>query len=244
MLLQDLLRDGQTKARAARLARARLVDAVEPVEQAGQILLRDADAVVRDADIDIFSALSDMNFDFTAVRRIFYRVGHDVRDHLLDALAVAVDVRDVVLLGEGHGMVVVLLGVELRRLVDVLHRLAEREARDVHFHLAVVDFAERQQILHDAGHTVGLADDDGEEVAPQLARQIVAGADDRLGVGLDVRQRCAQLVRDVRDKLTLRLLGFALLGDIVDDDKDAALRLVGRERGHEQLQLAVARGLL
>ena len=54
MLLQNLLRDGQTKARAARLARARLVDAVEPVEQAGQILLRDADAVVRDADIDIF----------------------------------------------------------------------------------------------------------------------------------------------------------------------------------------------
>lgn len=49
-----------------------------------------------------------MNFDFTAVRRIFHRVGHDVRDHLLDALAVAVDVRDVVLLGEGHGMVVVL----------------------------------------------------------------------------------------------------------------------------------------
>ena len=36
----------------------------------------------------------------------------------------------------------------------------------------------------------------------------------------------------------------ALLGDIVDDDKDAALRLVGRERGHEQLQLAVARGLM
>ena len=92
----DLQRDGQAQARAARLARARLVDAVEPVEQAGQILLRDADTVVRDADIDIFSALSDMNFDFTAVRRIFYRVGHDVRDHLLDALAVAVDIRQVV----------------------------------------------------------------------------------------------------------------------------------------------------
>ena len=66
-----------------------------------------------------------MDLNFSAVWRIFHRVGHDVRDHLLDALAVAVDVRDVVLLGEGHGMVVVLLGVELRRLVDVLHRLAE-----------------------------------------------------------------------------------------------------------------------
>ena len=141
-------------------------------------------------------------------------------------------------------MVVVLFGVELRRVVDVLHGLEEREAGDIHLHLAVVDLAERQQILHDARHAVGLADDDVHKVALQLRRQLVSGVDDRLGVGFDVGQRRAQLVRDIRDKLTLELLAAALLGHVVDDDEHAALRMVGRERGHEQLQLAVAGGLL
>ena len=138
----------------------------------------------------------------------------------------------------------VLLGIELGGFEDVFHRLSERKPGNVHLHLAVIDLAERQKILHNAGHPVCLVDNDGQEVAAQLTRQLVARADDRLGIGLDVGKRRAQLVRDVRDELTLRLLGFALLGHVVDDDEDAALRLVGREGGHEQLQLAVARGLL
>ena len=37
-----MLDDGQTETRSARIARARFVDAIEPLEDAGEILLRNA----------------------------------------------------------------------------------------------------------------------------------------------------------------------------------------------------------
>lgn len=72
----------------------------------------------------------------------------------------------------------------------------------------------------------------------------VAGVDDCFGVGFDVGQRRSQLVRDVGDEFALELLAPALLGDVVDDDEHTALRVVGRERGHEQLQFTLADGFL
>ena len=244
MLLQDLAGDGKPQTRAAGLARARLVHAVEPLKQPRQILLGDADAVVGHAHIDGFLARADVNFDFAAVGRVFDGIGDDVHDHLLDALAVAVDLGDVVLAGKRHRVVVVLLGVEPRGLVHVLHGLGKGEAADVHFHLAVVDLAEREQILHDARHAVGLVDDDAEEIGAQLTRQLVSRRYDRLGVGLDVGQRRAQLVRDVGHKFSSRLFALSLLGHVVDDDQYAALRLIRGERRQKQLQLPLAHGFL
>ena len=141
-------------------------------------------------------------------------------------------------------MVVVLLGVELCGLVDVRNGLRKREPGDVHLHLAVVDLAERQKVLHDAGHAVGFVDDNAHEIIVKLAGEIISCGDDRLGVGFDVGKRCPQLVRYVRDKFAPRLLAFSLLGHVVNDDQRAALRLIGRKRRHEKLQLAVARRLL
>ena len=85
MLVQDLLRDGQAEARAARLARTGLVHAVEAVEQARQVLFGDADAVVRDADEDVRAARADLQVDPAAVGRVFDGVRDDIRDDLLDA---------------------------------------------------------------------------------------------------------------------------------------------------------------
>ena len=78
----------------------------------------------------------------------------------------------------------------------------------------------------------------------KLAGELISRGDDRLGVGFDVRKRRPQLVRHVRDKFAPRLLAFSLLGHVVDDDQRAALRLIGRKRRHEKLQLAVACRLL
>ena len=141
-------------------------------------------------------------------------------------------------------MVVVLLGVQARRLVYIRNCLGKREARDVHLHLAVVDLAECEKVLHDAGHAVGFIDDDAHEVIVKLARQLVSGGDDGFSVGFDVGKRRPQLVRHVRNELAPRLLAFSLLGHVVDDDQRAALRLIGGKRRHEKLQLAVARRFL
>ena len=51
--LDDVLDDGQAEAGAAELARARLVDAVEALGQARQILRRHADAGVLDRELDV-----------------------------------------------------------------------------------------------------------------------------------------------------------------------------------------------
>ena len=121
MLVQNLLRDGKAEARAAGFARTRLVHTVEPVKQARQILFGDADAVIRDADKDVSAARADGHVDFAAVGRILDSVGDDVGNDLLDALPVAVDVGNVPLAGERHSVVVVLLGVELCRVIHILH---------------------------------------------------------------------------------------------------------------------------
>ena len=138
----------------------------------------------------------------------------------------------------------VALRVERDRLVYTPDGLCKRKARYVHFHLAVVDTAEREQVLHDAGHAVSLADDNAHKVVVQLRRQLVTGGNDGLGVGFDVGERCAQLMRNVCDKFPPCLFAAALLGDVVNDDHHAAGRLIGGIRRHEQLQFARADGFL
>ena len=86
-----------------------------------EILAQNSRPVVRDADEDVRAARADLQVDPAAVGRVFDGVRDDIRDDLLDALAVAVDVRDRAVTGEGHGMVVVLLGVELCRVIHILH---------------------------------------------------------------------------------------------------------------------------
>src|SRR3954452_24634777 len=51
--LDDLLHDRQADARSTVLAVARLVHAVEPLEDVGQVLCRDPVAAVADADEDV-----------------------------------------------------------------------------------------------------------------------------------------------------------------------------------------------
>ena len=111
MLRENLAGDGKTETCAARLAAPGFIDAVEPLKQARQIFFGNADAVIRHADEDGFSAAARIDFDFAAVGGILDGVRDDVHDHLLDALAVAHDVRDIVLAVEEHRVVVVLLGV-------------------------------------------------------------------------------------------------------------------------------------
>ena len=126
MLVQDLLRDGQAEARAARLARTGLVHAVEAVEQARQVLFGDADAVVRDADEDVWAARADLQVDPAAVGRVFDGVANDVHHHLFQAAAVAHDQRQAVQRSAGK-LVLVAFGLQGIGSEDTLNGLPKGE---------------------------------------------------------------------------------------------------------------------
>ena len=49
----DVLDDGQTEAGAARLARARFINAIEALEDAGEVFAGDAGAEVADGELDL-----------------------------------------------------------------------------------------------------------------------------------------------------------------------------------------------
>ena len=227
--LDDLGGDGEAETRAAGLAGARLVHAVEALENTAPVGLGNADAVVRNLHPDRFSLAAGGDADMAAVGRIFDGVAKDVEHDLLDAPAVAHDEGQIftVVMGE---LVLVTAGLQLDGAEHRVDGGGEGKARHGHLAAAGVETRERQKVLHDMGHAVRFADDNVEKVVFRLAAQIVARLADGLGVGADVRQRRAQLVGDIGDEFLAPLLGLAVLGHVVQHDEHAAALLVGEGR--------------
>src|SRR5215831_9370459 len=82
--LDDMLDDGEAQARAAGLARAGLVHAVETFEDARQVLGHDADAGV--GRVDGYAVLPALrrDVDAPAARRVLDGVVYQVDEDLLD----------------------------------------------------------------------------------------------------------------------------------------------------------------
>ena len=92
-IVNKLLGDGQTEAGAAALARARLVDAVEALEDVGQIAFGDADAVIADTDLGAAVLFRGGNGDGAVLGRVFDRVDVDVDVDLPEPVVVGGDRR-------------------------------------------------------------------------------------------------------------------------------------------------------
>ena len=87
----QLVHQRQADARALVGARARALDAVEALEQARQLVLRDADAGVRDRQLDAVAARRAASRAIAAVERELERVRQQVEDDLLPHVAVDED---------------------------------------------------------------------------------------------------------------------------------------------------------
>ena len=178
-----------------------------------------------------------------AVGGVLDGIAQDVGDHLLQALAVAADLRHVFRQGTGEGMAVTasLHGIGP---ADVLHALPEGEGGETHFGVPGVQPAERQQVLDDAGHTVGLADDDVQEAVFHLSGDVSLGGAEGLRVAADVGEGGAQLMGDVGHELFAPLLVAVLLRHVVQDDEHASLLLTVGEGGQVELQHPIPHHLL
>ena len=125
-------------------------------------------------------------------------------------------------------------GVELVGPDHAPDRLPEGEARVPHRIGPGVQTGEGQQVLHDPGHAVRLADDDVQEVPREAGGQVVPGLPQGLRVGADVGQGRAQLVGHVGHELFAPLLVAPPLRHVVQDRQDAPGPFV--EGGDQQFQ--------
>jgi hypothetical protein len=97
----DVTDDREAEARAARAAAARLVDAIEPLEDPVEITCRDAHAVVGDDELDPGPVRPRRDLHPTARLAVLHRVLHEVADRRDELAPVARDsdgiggVRDV-----------------------------------------------------------------------------------------------------------------------------------------------------
>src|SRR3954468_2925732 len=80
MARDGMLDDGEAEAGAAGLARAAAVDAVEALGEAGNVLVRDADARVLHAERSAVEAVAPKEPDLAALRRVADRVRDQVAE--------------------------------------------------------------------------------------------------------------------------------------------------------------------
>src|SRR4051812_2479865 len=84
----DVLGDGEAEAGAARLARTGLVHAVEALEEARQVLGRNALAVVANVELDGASLLARAHLHTLSPGTVFQGVVHEVGEDLVDGVTV------------------------------------------------------------------------------------------------------------------------------------------------------------
>ena len=196
-----MLHDREAEPGAAHLPRAPRVDAVESLEQASEVLLLDAAAVVLDAQAHAWNgafARLGAQGHRGALGAVLHGVVDEVGEHLLERAAIGLHLE-------------ALRRLELERDLPLLRALAkhaeevgrerlEREALGSEPQLARLDAREVEEVLDEALQPCRVALDDAEEALGSLG---ILGERHLHGLGgrEDGGDRRAQLVRDVGDEV-------------------------------------------
>ena len=225
MCLHDGSRDREADAGAAVLARSRGVDAVEALEQARQRLGRDADSGVGDAHLDRAVVTVRLDAHLASLGGESDSVVDEVEDHLVHALGVGLDRREIV----GHVAAHVDVAIGARHL-DLRHHLrhqrAERDLLAAQRHLARLELREIEQLLHEAAESLGLRQHHLEDLGVRLLDAV----EQVLQVRPDRGDRRLELVGDVGDQVAPRCLEeLELRAHAVEGDRELS-DLVARVR--------------
>ena len=212
--VDQLARDVEPEAKALGAGLDIALNLPKPLENRLHVLRRDARTVVRHPDHDLVPVRIRPcpQLDLAAFRRELQRVDDQVDDHPPDLLRVAIDARQTV-----HRLNVQRdladRGLALQRGPDALENVPHGALLAGNPQNAGLQFADVQHVVdHDRQVVHPVADD--VEVFTLVGRHLTGQsvAHDRSKL-LDHRERRAELVRDVVDKLVRRLvqLGQALV---------------------------------
>ena len=207
--LDDVADDGQADAQAAVMSGAGGVSLAETIEDIGEELRIDADAVVGDFDLDIAALAGEADLDLAAAVGEFDGVGEEVPHHLLHAVGVA---GHVVGFGLKRSQELNLLGIGGRAhgIERGLDDGVEGHGADIEAHLAGHDARDIQKIFDELGLGADVSLDDfqamggvgGVELAhAEQARPAQHGV-----------QRRAQLVAEGGEEFIFHPIGFAGFG--------------------------------
>ena len=230
--LRDVLDDGESEARPTEVAAARLVDAIEALEQPRDVLSGDARPLVVHADHDLAADHVHGDDDGAPVRAVLHRVVDEVDDRLLEE-------------GRVHGREGTVPGGDFERdLLGLRLGLADLDGGPYHLAdvrlfggevapvLRLLHRRQREQVADDRVEPIGLPGDDAHKAV--RGRRIVDGTVvERLRETLDGRDGRLELVRHVGDEIATHRLEPLQPRDVVEHDDRAgraALRGAAEER--------------
>src|SRR3989344_3692827 len=224
MHLRQLGDDGEAKARAAASAHTRRVGAVEWLEDAEEVLLRDADAGILHDVFHLIACRGHYSDRYlTALRRVLDSVLEDVADNLRERGRVAPHLR-IGTLTERNGD-----AASFCQRGEFLHHIGRKERKIDRSELHALrphERGEREEVVDYFRYAVELLNVARERISHVEPDAVFHQRD--LGVRLDDGKRRAQLVRDVANELLLRSEGVPrgrecdARDDVAEDD--------GRER--------------
>ena len=196
--------DGEAQPRAAAVAPARRIGAVEAVEDAGDVLAADADAGILhlDGGPAVLRATGAQADDAAGGRVLGGIVAEDAAA-LLEHIAVG-EGQDVLLRVDAPVVVAV---DELGILVDLLDQFGDVQKLHVQTAAAHVAAGEEEQLIDELFHVLALGLDGGDALVKHLFIAL-APAVEHGGVALNDGDGRAQFVRGVGDELALPLVGF------------------------------------
>src|SRR5580658_3512575 len=227
-LFDGVLDDGKAQAGAAQGARSRFVDAVEALEDARQILGRDADAGVSDQDVDLSVPGSHLDLDFTARPVELDGVIKQIDKDLLQPKLMANDRYVVQFFAQQPDALQARGG--FHGADGGFERGADGDRVGRRRDSARLKFRKRQQVRGDVAEPGGLRKDDFDE-APVIPQVLETAVQQGFGVAPDGGERSSELMRDVSDKILAYAFQAFQLGDVVQNRERSSRRRPSQRPG-------------
>src|SRR5262245_59265639 len=217
----QVLHDREPQARPAGGARARLVDAVEALEDPVEVAARDADARVLHRDQAVAVLTGEPQRDAPGRARVLDRVVDQVVEHLRHGLLVAAHPQGALAAPDLEAQALRRQGW-LAQAQHAVEHLAPVDRRALDRELARLDARQAEEVGHQVGQPLHVGVDALKEL-DVVALVVQRAREQRLDEALDRGQRGLQLVRDVGDEVAPDALQAPQLRDVVQHDDEAAL---------------------
>ena len=221
MPLDDVFDDGQAKPGSARSAAAAWIGAIEPPGQMRQVFGGDAGALIGHREPrQSISATFDRHHHWLIFCPVFQRVIDQVAQQLFKLAGI----------GEDH-----CAGLDIRQRDAFLafkgRHFAYHPCRQLRqidrfawpIVLFCLDVAERHQILDQREHAPGLAVDNPDEPVPRVGVSRGAGIAQRLSIADHRRQRGAQFVAGIGNKIGVSAADVGFGGTVGQLDHPAII---------------------
>ena len=228
MRFHDVFDNAQAKPRPSRGARTALIDPVEALKDSRLVFGRDANARVFHPKHGPFWRGFQRHHD-SAFLGVFHRVFDEIQHHLLDLRAV-------------HGKAKVRGAFIVKRepfgcrlFGDIVHRRHDDLGEIVGSFIHGVAFGggEGQKVVGDEDQAIHFLDDAVQVLPSERAEVILVPLGERFCHRTDVGHGGAELVADVRDKISPDALQSAKVGDFVDAEENPVLFIRVRPRVRE-----------